>query len=159
MVTPETWTTKVERATMLYYESNFDTYLLMGLQQIQESPGFKECMTQYINQDPCGRARWEHLKLVMTEIENRRIKVQPGTTAIIRWEDWFAGTHSSQTQTPPPLEEVLHWIHRMERAAELYQLSDYDRMMTEFHQLSESNLLFYTQMMLYKTQDPMGGAR
>jgi hypothetical protein len=65
MLSPETWTARVERATMLYFESNYDVNLVLGLQQIQESPGFSEYLKLYIETDPIGRARWESLKPIL----------------------------------------------------------------------------------------------
>jgi hypothetical protein len=77
-MTPEEWTIKVERAVFLDWESNYDQLILRGLQRIQDSREFAENLAQYTEQDPCGRARWERLSHIMTEVENRRNGVMSG---------------------------------------------------------------------------------
>jgi hypothetical protein len=71
-MTPEEWTNQIEWSVNLYWESNYDQILLEGLQKIQDSKEFAENLTQYTTQDPTGKARWEKLTQLMTEIEDRR---------------------------------------------------------------------------------------
>jgi hypothetical protein len=72
MLSPEEWTLRVERAAMLYGESDYDQLVWRGLQRIRDSREFAESLSRYTEQDPCGRAGWERLSHIMTEVENRR---------------------------------------------------------------------------------------
>jgi hypothetical protein len=159
MQTPELWTRTVERATMLYLESNYDVHLTVGLQQIQESPGFRESLKLYIEQDPVGRARWEHLTLIMTEIEARKDVAHKTTNPMIVWSEWLEPDPEILSLRPPMSEEAFNWMRRMEKAAELYLASDYDRVISEFHHLRRSNPQFQIQMTKFETPNSEGGIR
>jgi hypothetical protein len=131
----------------------------VGLQQIQESPGFKESLKRYIEQDPVGRARWEHLTPIMTEIEARKHTTHRMTEPTIVWSEWLKPDPMILSQRPPPTEEVFNWMRRMERAAELYILSDYDRLITEFYRLRRTEPQFQAQVARFVEPNSMGAAR
>jgi hypothetical protein len=159
MLTPERWTKNIERAVMLYLESNYDVHLTVGLQQIQESPGFKENLRMYVELDPIGKARWERLKPAIVEVESRTVVAQRATGTIIVWTEWLTIDPATSAQATPPSEAVRNWMRRMERAVELYQLSDYDRLITEYHRAKRTDTQFQIQMTRFTMQDSMGAAR
>jgi hypothetical protein len=159
MQTPELWTKTIERATMLYLNSNYDVHLAVGLQQIQESPGFRESLKLYIEQDPVGRARWEHLTPIMTEIEARKQVAHRSMEPKIVWSEWLKPDPVILRRRPPPTEEVLNWMRRMDRAAELYLLSDYDRLITEYYRLRRTDSQFQAQVARFVEPNSMGAAR
>jgi hypothetical protein len=159
MQTPELWTKTIERATMLYLDSSYDVHLTVGLQQIQESPGFRESLKLYIEQDSVGKARWEHLTPIMTEIEARKHAAHRVTEPMIVWSEWLKPDPAILSQRPPPTEEVLNWMRRMERATELYLLSDYDRLITEFYRVRRTDPQFQIQMTRFEGPNSMGATR
>jgi hypothetical protein len=57
------------------------------------------------------------------------------------------------------MEEVLEWMSQMEQAAQMYHLSDCDRMTLEFQQASMNDPQFRDEMRRWMTQDPLGSAR
>jgi hypothetical protein len=83
---------RVERSVFLYWGSDYDQLIKKGLQRIRGSREFAENLSRYTEQDPCGRARWERLSHIMTEVETRRNEAQPEMAEVEAWTEQLPTT-------------------------------------------------------------------